>query len=113
FREPQLLKGLDSIGLKSAECVGQLQPEPAIDLIGDLNIDAATFGRRLAGAVVRFQISAARYYVGLPARSRQLDDSLRLVLAVAIDGHQHFVAMSDGIIEGRTQRGAVAAVLRM
>src|SRR5690606_199532 len=38
-------------------------------------------------------------------------DAERLVLAVAIDRHQHVVAVSLGVVEGRLESRAVAAVL--
>ena len=40
-------------------------------------------------------------------------DPLRLVLAVAIDRHEHVVMETDGVVERRFERRAIAAVFRV
>src|SRR5262249_19047123 len=81
-------------------------------------VDLASFLGRLAVSVECFQIAAARNDIERLAvwwkdGRRQLWNQTGLMLAVAIDGYENVIVMGAGILEGCTQGGPIAHIVRM
>ena len=104
-------QGVDPVGLETAECVGQMQSKAAVDLLGDDAVHPPTLLRGAAVAGELGQVAAAGYDVGAARGGHQLRDPFRLMLAIAVDRHQHAVSVANRVVERAFQSGAVPAVL--
>ena len=101
--------------MKPQKASVRCRPKLAVQLVGDDPVDpAAVLGR---GGCRRGTVAGSgcrrRCRPPVVAGRDELGNPLRLVLAVAVDGHQHVVAVAQGEVERRAQRRAVAAVRRM
>ena len=101
FRDGQFADCLPAIRLEAAEGVGQVQAEHLVQLMGDRLIDESAIGRRRQGVLAKLaQVAAGADDVRVVDRFLQDGDTLRLMLAVTIHGHEHIaIAFVRRVVE--------------
>src|SRR5262249_41220148 len=91
--DPQFLQGVAPVGFESTEGIGEIQAVTIVDFASDNRVNAPAIARRGRVLTKVAQIPAARNDVTVVDRFEKHRNAGWLVLAVAVHGDQHFVAV--------------------